>query len=518
MIEMRLKQEIILKYFRAGMSLRRISRETGVSRPTVTKYVKAYQAGIAKSEDETILKQSIAEPPKYRKRSTKKRKLKKEIRDLINQLLEVNKQHRKTGLSKQQLKKIDILEHVREAGFDIGYTTVCGYINRQLEKSKEAFVKQEYKPGSECEFDWGTVRLITNGKQQDFQLAIFTSAYSNYHFAQLYPKQNTLCFQEAHAKFFEQAGCVFETMVYDNMKVALRKVVGNSEKEATEGLLQLSMFYLFNYRFCNYYKGNEKGHVERAVELIRRKAFSLKTSFKDISEANRHLEDVVSQLNKKVRENQRKSPYELFLEEKKVLPKSPQKFCSSEKTSGRVDKFSTVSYKNNHYSVPDKFTGKMVDLRIFSDRIKIYDGLTFLCEHPRKFGRNEWSLNLNHYLKTLLRKPGALKNSLALSQGSEELKTIYQNHFLEDSKDFVKLLQYMKESKKKVAEIQKIIEDLQKISPKGISLDKIKMLAEQKVEVHKPSQNDKILEYSLKQISEIKKNFRSNVYKSGDSE
>ena len=35
------------------------------------------------------------------------------------------------------------------------------------------------------------------------------------------------------------------------------------------------MYYQFGFRFCNVRKGNEKGHVERSVEYIRRKAFAL---------------------------------------------------------------------------------------------------------------------------------------------------------------------------------------------------------------------------------------------------
>jgi len=55
-------------------------------------------------------------------------------------------------------------------------------------------------------------------------------------------------------------------MVYDNMKVAVKRFVG-TEKEPIEGLLQLSIYYGFRYRFCNVRSGNEEGHVERSVEV-----------------------------------------------------------------------------------------------------------------------------------------------------------------------------------------------------------------------------------------------------------
>jgi len=46
-------------------------------------------------------------------------------------------------------------------------------------------------------------------------------------------------------------------MVYDNMKVAVKKFVGPTEEEATEALKKISIYYGFNYRFCNTYSGND---------------------------------------------------------------------------------------------------------------------------------------------------------------------------------------------------------------------------------------------------------------------
>ena len=63
-------------------------------------------------------------------------------------------------------------------------------------------------------------------------------------------------------------------MVYDSMKVAVRRFVGYGAKEATAGLLSLSTYCLFRCRFCNVCRGNEKGHVEQSVEYVRRKSFS----------------------------------------------------------------------------------------------------------------------------------------------------------------------------------------------------------------------------------------------------
>ena len=84
-------------------------------------------------------------------------------------------------------------------------------------------------------------------------MAAFASSLGNCRFAALYRSQDTAAFQEAHVEFFCFCGGVYHTIVYDNMKVAVAKFVGPTEKEPTEALIQLSSYYGFNYRFCKFW-------------------------------------------------------------------------------------------------------------------------------------------------------------------------------------------------------------------------------------------------------------------------
>ena len=59
------------------------------------------------------------------------------------------------------------------------------------------------------------------------------------------------------------------------------------------------MYYGFKYRFCNVARGNEKGHVEKGIEFVRRKAFSIKMDFDSVEEANIHLKEKLLELNSK---------------------------------------------------------------------------------------------------------------------------------------------------------------------------------------------------------------------------
>ena len=86
---------------------------------------------------------------------------------------------------------------------------------------------------------------------QKYQMAVFASAYGNFRYAKLYLTQDTAAFQESHADFFAYSHGAFQTMVYDNMRVAVRKFVGLTEKEPTTALTELAIYYGFNVNFLD---------------------------------------------------------------------------------------------------------------------------------------------------------------------------------------------------------------------------------------------------------------------------
>ncbi len=446
---MKQKQEIVIGCYLEGKSCLTITRETGLNWRTVSKYVKQYKKAqnralkAGKISDGSVLLSEAVEPPVYDSSGRGKRKLNEAMISEIEKCLEENKAKVLRHQSKQRMKKIDIHEHLRSLGYDIGYTTIATFISDLEKRKNETFIRQEYNPGEVCEFDWGEVKMKVDGVFRSYQLAVFTAAYSNFRFAVMFERQNMLSFLRSHALFFEYIGGSYSCMVYDNMKVAVKKFTG-SEKEPTEGLLKLSMYYLFRYRFCNVRKGNEKGHVERSVEYIRRKAFCRKESekFKTLEEANAYLLEVCSKLNGQPQKLKNGlTGLEMFIEEKPCLNESVPPFECSELAQKRVDKYGTVSICQNMYSVPEEHTGMMVDVRIYPEKIVCYSDGNKICEHRRTYGSHEWNINLEHYLKTFLRKPGALPGSVAL-KNSFELKTIYENHFKGEEKDFIELLLY----------------------------------------------------------------------------
>jgi len=491
-INLNKKQEVLLKYFREGQSQRSIAREIGIDKKTVSIYIKDYEKKLGKiteengSVDKGELIQSLVEAPKYNSSNRAKRVLTDEIKEKIESYLLENEQKRKGGLHKQTKKVIDIHEALQLEGFKIGYTTVLNTVNEIARKAKEAYIKGAYQPGEICEFDWGEVKVLVNGKRRTLQLAVFTSAYGNYRMAYLFTKQKTECFQEAHSLFFAQAGGVYQTMVYDNMKVAVKKFVGN-EKEPTEALLKLSIYYMFQFRFCNVQRGNEKGHVERSVEYIRRKAFAFKDCFETLEEANQYLLEVCHKLNNKpLKSHENKTPEQLLSIEKKVFLPIRAPFDAARISHPRVDKYSTVMVDQCRYSVPDHLVGELVKVKIYSTKVLCFYQEEKIAEHHRLTGNHEWSLELEHYLKTLKKKPGALADSAALQQANNKIKNIYELYYTNNPREFVDLIEFIKDGTS-IDQIEESINELRSINPQHVTTDKVKVLCEKSRDLSQPS-------------------------------
>lgn len=481
------KQKIILKHI-DGMSNRAIAKELHMSKDTINKYVNEYQHQktelllINPGLDQSELIQAIIEKPKYHSNGRKPVKVTQQILDIIEKCLESNRKKRSEGRSKQAMKKIDIHEYLIKQGCSISYSTVKRLVNQDEMRYREAFIRQEYKLGDICEFDWGEVKLDIGGSGfKKYQMAVFTPAKANYRFAILFKSQDTPVFQQPHAEFFEHCGGSYKTMVYDNMKVAVKKFVGLHEKEPTKALTELSIYYGFNFRFCNIAAGNEKGHVERSVEYVRRHAFSAPDheTFDSLAEANQYLFETCMNLNKR-RTSNCTIPFEVFEQEKKFLLPHLSKFESCIICESGVDKYSTIVISQNHYSVPDIYVNKLVMSKTYTDKIIIYYGRAVIAVHNRSYVNHDWKIELKHYLRTLSKKPGALHKSTALLQADTKIKNIYDHYYNNDVRTFLHVLEVIYE--KGVDAVCDALRELEKISPLDMSADKVSTVCDRRAE------------------------------------
>lgn len=448
MITLGQKIEILRMHFVEGLPKKQIARDLKVSKNTVKTYINHFleakkeliAAGVSKYE----LIENMVEKPKYNSNNRSARVMTDEVKEIIRGFIRDNEIKRNTGNAKLCMTAQDMYDTLIEKGFSLSYASVAQYVQKYKENeyTYEAFIKQKYEYGDVCEFDWGDVKLVIGGQNIRFRMAVFTMAKSNFRFAYLYNNENTQSFVDAHIKFFQYIGGVPKCMVYDNMKVAVAKFVGRTEKEATEALKKLSVYYGFNYRFCNIRSGNEKGHVENSVDFVRRKAFSNMGTFDSTEHALQRLAERLEKYNNiKTKYLSNQSPMDILNIEKNYLVKLMPTYSNCIDLTLRVDKLSTISYLQNRYSVPDFLVSKAVDVKVFIDKLEIFYNDKLVTSHTRLYGNQEWSIDIMHYTKTLSRKPGALQGSLAFEQMNSSLKEIYHRFFKSQPKSFIELLE-----------------------------------------------------------------------------
>lgn len=116
----------------------------------------------------------------------------------------------------------------------------------------------------------------------------------------------------------------------------------------------------------------------------------------------------------------------------------------SEQIQLRADKYATVSHQGNRYSVPDHLVGLFVDVSIRSREVYIFFENKRVAIHSRSYKLHDWVIDIEHYLGTFKKKPGALAGSKALADNNY-LRDLYLNFFQDEPREFIELLSYCRE-------------------------------------------------------------------------
>ena len=420
-----------------------------INRKTVAKYWNEYLGQIDNLTDETAnvkdIQEKICSKPTYDTSSRKCRKYTKEMDMYLDEILadEIEK-IKILGINKQQLTQIQIYDLIVAKGFDIGLSTITNKIREKRNKSKECFIRQEYNYSDRLEYDFGEVKLVIDGEVGTYHMAVLSSPAGDFRWAFLYKNQKKEVFMDSHVRFFEMVGGTYKEIVYDNMRNVVTRFIGKNEKELNSDLLKLSIYYGFDINVTNCFKGNEKGHVESSVKIIRNKVFAKHYKFKTFEEASSYLQQELVVLNEKSKIKE---------EREHLLPYKPKLELANIK-SAKVNKYSFVRIDNNYYSVPEYLVGKEVTAKIYYDVVIIYSNLHHVCEHKKVDGANEISIDIRHYLDTFAKKPGAIKNSYAL-KSLPKLKSIYDTYFSKKPKEFIDLIR--KNQDKNIDEILEIL-------------------------------------------------------------
>lgn len=314
--------------------------------------------------------------------------------------------------------------------------------------------------GDRLEYDFGEVKLLINGVLDKYYMAVVSSPAADFRWAFLYKNQKKEAFMDSHVRIFEMLGGVYRELVYDNMRNVVKKFIGRNEKQLNEDLIKMAIYYGYEINVTNCFSGNEKGHVEGSVKIIRNHVFATNYEFISFEDAQDYLNSQLIKMN---------TSSKIEEEMMNLLPYKP-KLELANITINKVSKYSFIRIENNFYSVPEYLVEKSVSVKSYFDRIVIYANNSKVCEHKKIDGSNELSVDITHYLNSLLRKPGAIKNSVAL-KSIPKLKTIYDNHFNTNPRKFIELL--IDNKGKELESLIDILEKYVEVSDNVLPIDHI---------------------------------------------
>jgi transposase len=439
MVEHMEKRKII-ELKEEGLSNREVARQTGFDRDTVSKYWNEYQRRLRQLEepgvDKRAIQDSLFAAPRRAAATRTRHKYTKEVDARLKGILkEEEKKTRLLGPThKQKLTNRQIHQKLIEEGFDISETTINMSLAKIRKRHREVFIRQRYDLGDRLEYDFGEVELICGGVKKTCHMAVLSSPGGGFRWLYLYKNQKKAVFMDSHVRFFEMMGGSYFEIVYDNMRNVVKKFIGKNEKELNEDLLKMAAYYGFRINVTNCFKGNEKGHVESSVKILRNQIFAGNYTFNSLEDAQEYAYSQLIKMNEGSRmeeERQYLRPYRPPLE-------------LAELTEAKVDTCSFVSVDTVKYSVPEYLVGKRVYVKKYHNEIRVIAGTEMVAKHKRLFGQGKMQVDITHYLNTLYKKPGAVRNSVAL-KSIPRLKAIFDTYYQKQPKKFIELFLENKE-------------------------------------------------------------------------
>lgn len=402
-------KELVRKaYHRDGKSQRQIARELGLHRDTVRK----------------LLAKDAEEIPHYKQREKKHRPVLGPYVAIIDQWLQEDEQ----APRKQRHTAKRIFERLKdEYGFEGGYSTVKDYLVQVRKKPVQVYLPLAFQPGEMGQVDWGTVEAVIAAVRQKLQLFTLVLNYSGAHYVQAFDRQNQESFFEGHANAFVFFGGVPRTLTYDNLKSAVNRILQGKAREENERFVAFRSAWLFESRFCNPAKGNEKGRVENMVKYAERNYFTPLPVFGSLDELNAWLRERCLAYQQTCQARQRETVSERLALEKPHLLTLPAHLPQCYRILPvNADKSALVQFETNRYSVPSEYAYKSLWLKAFVGRIEITDEKEVLAVHTRLYGKYQESIRFEHYRKVLERKPGA-KAHLRATHGVVDIAESREN-------------------------------------------------------------------------------------------
>ena len=377
-----------------GMSQRQAARLFGIDPKSVAK----------------MLRFSV--PPGYRRSKPPVRPKLDPLLPVIDRILEEDQGRPR----KQRHTARRIFQRLKaEHGFAGGETIVKAYVRERRLQGREMFVPLVHPPGH-GQADFGEAVAVVGGEERKIHFFCLDLPHSDACFAKAYPAETTEAFCDGHNAAFAFFGGVPLSMLYDNTRLAVARILGDGTRRRTRAFAELQSHYLFADRFGRPGKGNDKGKVEGLVGYARRNFLVPVPRVESLAALNAQLE-----VRCRERQGARLRGHEESIGERLArdraamlpLPDAPYEAC--ETRGARVSSLSLVRYRGSDYSVPVAYGHREVVVRGYVEAVVIACGAAVIARHRRSYEHADVLLEPLHYLALLERKTGALDQAAPLA-------------------------------------------------------------------------------------------------------
>jgi hypothetical protein len=279
-------------------------------------------------------------------------------------------------------------------------------------------VPQTHGPAEEAEVDFGEFTAVIAGVVMKVFMFCLRLSHSGKAVHVAYANQTQESFLDGHVRAFEALGGVPTGMIrYDNLKPAVIRVALGRERFEHPRFIAMRSLYGYDSFFCapGIEGAHEKGGVEGEIGRFRRRHLTPVPQVASLAALNQALaaadtRDDARRIGARAETVGAAATRELVL----LNPLPGETFDVSAPLSCRVDAKARVCVRQSYYSVPARFTGRRLEVRLGATAVIVLEAGKVIAEHTRSLHKGSEDLVLDHYLEVLTRKPGAMAGSTAL--------------------------------------------------------------------------------------------------------
>ena len=317
---------------------------------------------------------------------------------------------------------------VEEHGAAVSYSSVADYVAKARVRiaaeagraAGDGFVPQTHEPGAEAEVDFGDLWIDLRGVRTKVHLFTFRLSFSGKAVHRVFGNQAQEAFLEGHVHAFDVLGGVpVERIRYDNLKAAVARVLFGRDRTESARWVTFRSHYGFDAFYCQPGPdgAHEKGGVEGEIGRFRRNHLVPVPKVENLAELNARLAAADEADDARRIANRLNSVGVDFAFEFPLLnPLPDEAFETGISLTPRVDRYSRITVRQCHYSVPARFIGHRVHAILRASELIVSERGKVIARHERATTRGAQVLTLDHYLEVLTRKPGALPGATALVQ------------------------------------------------------------------------------------------------------